>query len=117
MTEAIVMDMGSRSLRVGFSGDESPSVVQSKIGGRSLVERGVVVDWDAVEEIWAKAFHGQLKVDPSTQPLLLGQASAPSTCPKAGRERAAEVSPHNQRCRGTRRHQTVMTCRALVPPG
>ena len=62
--EAVVIDNGSDSCRVGIAGDDSPtatipSVIQIP-GSHKLhypVENGIVSDWGAMEKIWHKCYY------------------------------------------------------------
>lgn len=39
------------------------------------MEKGLVTDWDGMEQIWHHTFQERLRIDPSTTPILLAEAS------------------------------------------
>lgn len=52
------------------------------------IEHGLIVDWDGMERIWDHTFNQELKVDPSSQPIILTEGPAN---PKSNRERSMEI--------------------------
>ena len=98
------------TITVGFSGDDAPrSVFPTLVGtdgqedavghearakSSSLttfaypVERGLVVDWDAMEKIWHHTFYNELRVDPKAQAVVLTE---PIVKTKAHRERMVQI--------------------------
>jgi actin-related protein len=52
------------------------------------MERGMVVDWEAMERVWHHTFYNELHVEPGEQPILLTEG--PLTT-KAHRERVAQI--------------------------
>jgi actin beta/gamma 1 len=47
-------------------------VVQTKfIHGKSILERGVIKNWVAMENFWRAVFYDKLRVDPTRHPILL----------------------------------------------
>jgi actin len=52
------------------------------------LERGIVTDWEAMEQIWRHTFYYELRVDPADQPVLLTETPLN---PKANRERMAQT--------------------------
>eukprot|EP00929_Paragymnodinium_shiwhaense_P031327 TRINITY_DN17572_c0_g3_i5.p1 TRINITY_DN17572_c0_g3~~TRINITY_DN17572_c0_g3_i5.p1 ORF type:complete len:306 (+),score=54.81 TRINITY_DN17572_c0_g3_i5:690-1607(+) len=52
------------------------------------MERGLVTNWDAMENIYRRVFFNELKVDPEDHPVLLTE---PFLNPKANREKALQV--------------------------
>ncbi|KAK1152611.1 actin-3-like [Acipenser oxyrinchus oxyrinchus] len=117
-TRAIVMDMGTWSCKAGLAGDAEPSSRVGSVVGYPLkkkqkssevgkeafvgklaraqpdldlvepVSRGIVVDWEAAEELWRHVFYRELKVSPSDRGVLL---TDPPTSPTTNREKIAEV--------------------------
>ena len=52
------------------------------------IDRGVITNWDAMEELWRHTFSNELRADPADHPVLLTEAVVD---PKANREKMAEV--------------------------
>ncbi|CEI88339.1 hypothetical protein RMCBS344292_02730 [Rhizopus microsporus] len=90
---AVVLDMGSTSTRVGFAGEEVPKTIIPTCYGvdqnnnyyvgdaqlntwrpnveiKNPMEDGMIRDWDAVEQIWKTAFQDYLHINPSEHPFL-----------------------------------------------
>ncbi|KAG0735421.1 hypothetical protein G6F57_003899 [Rhizopus arrhizus] len=109
---AIVMDMGSTSTRVGFAGEEMPKAIiptsygldQAKnyyIGDTQLntwrpnveiknpMQNGLIHDWDAVEQIWNASFNDHLHIQPSEHPLL---CTEPAWNTSENREKLMELA-------------------------
>jgi actin beta/gamma 1 len=62
-------------------------LAQSRRGVLKLrypIERGIVTNWDGVEEIWRHTFYNELRVAPEEHPSLLTEAPLN---PKANREK------------------------------
>ena len=112
-TSAIVIDNGTRSIKVGFSGDDNPRAVlpsavgiskQSKSAGEQVgeeplkrrdlydikfpIERGIIKDWDNMEKIWHCALYNELRIPPDEHPVLLTE---PPLNPRANREKIAQI--------------------------
>ncbi|XP_037794025.1 actin-like isoform X1 [Penaeus monodon] len=97
---SVVVDVGSDTLKAGFSRDDSPRAVFSSCVTRPRhekkalyprpwyagdarvpradvfsrkfpVENGVISDWDDMTKLWQHTFENELKVDPKENPLLL----------------------------------------------
>ena len=90
---AIVIDHGSGFIRSGFASDKAPTFVFSSVFGshrlqdhkideeirskreilslRYPIERGIITNWDDMENIWHHTFYNELRVDPTEQPTLL----------------------------------------------
>lgn len=107
-----VVDHGSSMIRSGFSGDDSPhsvfpSVVcwshqESCVGdeaydrqfrhGRNTftwpIEKGIVTNWNDMEEIWHHTFKNALRASPENHAILLTEA--PFT-QKVNREKTLEI--------------------------
>lgn len=52
------------------------------------VERGIVTNWDDMEQIWHHTFYNELRVMPEEHPVLLTE---PPLNPRANKEKMAEV--------------------------
>uniref|UniRef100_A0A4W3JUP1 Actin like 9 n=1 Tax=Callorhinchus milii TaxID=7868 RepID=A0A4W3JUP1_CALMI len=112
-TGALVVDMGSGSSRVGHAGQPRPgSVTDAVVGyprGKSKrrdavmgaattaepdlalvrpTRQGVVVDWEAAEDLLRHAFYQELGVCPEEHAVLI---SDPPLSPTTNREKMAEV--------------------------
>ncbi|XP_072925567.1 uncharacterized protein [Hemitrygon akajei] len=111
-TGALVIDVGSSTCKVGFAGDLMPqSLLGSMVGyptGKNkldeiaigkpvfaapnykLVEptrHGIIVDWEAAEDLLGYAFYKDLKVSPEEHAVLI---SDPPLSPTTNREKIAE---------------------------
>ena len=70
-----------------YVGDEA----KRKKGVLSLeypIEHGVVRDWDAMESVWHHTFFNELRIDPSTRPIVLAEHTLAS---HQTREKSAEI--------------------------
>ncbi|KAI5961337.1 ARP4 [Candida theae] len=90
---AIVLDIGSFNIRIGYAGDDFPKIITpssygqlssgAKVFGESInvprkeafeikpiVEDSLIVDWDAAFELFANSFK-QLKIIEKEQPILI----------------------------------------------
>ena len=115
---SIVIDNGSGTCKIGFSGDEKPKSVFPAIIGRPKykahntiygedffvgdeacssagilnlkypIDHGVVIDWDDMEKIWDYAIHKKLNADPTKHAVLLTEAPLN---PRINREKMAEL--------------------------
>eukprot|EP00116_Pleurobrachia_bachei_P012998 sb/3473260/ len=52
------------------------------------ITRGVITNWEEMEEIWYHTFYNELRVDPEDQPVLLTEAPLNS---KANREKMTQI--------------------------
>ncbi|KAG5482938.1 hypothetical protein LSCM1_06977 [Leishmania martiniquensis] len=110
----VVCDLGTGTTRLGYAGNAEPTFVfpttcawresmsadsfsvgneAAKMVGpgvqrRSLLEHGLVADWDAMEEYWRHLFNSYLCVEPQDVGILLTEAVA---TPYEQREAAAEI--------------------------
>ncbi|XP_052892506.1 uncharacterized protein LOC128300474 [Anopheles moucheti] len=111
-TPAIIIDNGSHTLKVGFTGDDDPTGIfrnlvhlsegadGSKVrtvggvapneNGRiiSPLQRGVPCDWDAMESVWEYTFKDVLKVAPEDHRVLLTDRPLSA---RANREKVAQI--------------------------
>ncbi|NXC70045.1 ACL7A protein, partial [Anhinga anhinga] len=115
-TKAVVVDIGTGYFKCGFAGDPRPScVVSSTVGkpvwgagsnqkdtfvGRELwnssipltlinpVRRGIVVDWNGVQDTLERIFQTELKIQPDDHAVLV---SVPPLCSITDKERYAEL--------------------------
>ena len=115
-SRAVVIDSGSGTCKVGFSGEDTPRAVFPCVTGRSLdschtswkrrivgkeaqqkrdvlnleypIERGICTRWDAIEDIWHHAFYNELRVAPEECPVLLTE---PVLNPGANSEKMRQI--------------------------
>ncbi|KAM6035569.1 actin-like protein 7A [Theristicus caerulescens] len=115
-TKAVVVDIGTGYFKCGFAGDPWPScIVSSTVGkptretgsnqketfvGRELqnssvpltliepVRRGVVVDWNGVQDTLERIFQMEMKIQPEDHAVLV---SVPPLCSITDKERYAEM--------------------------
>lgn len=52
------------------------------------IEHGVITNWEDMEKVWTHAYYTELRVDPSSRPILLTEAPRN---PKGNREKMLEV--------------------------
>lgn len=111
VADAMVIDAGSSITKAGTALDEYPRVLPSCVGYpkchgllmvqpdyyvgeeawqkrgicklKHPIERGVVSDWDDMENIWQHTFYNELCVAPTELPVMLCQT--PLTPPRAPR--------------------------------
>lgn len=107
VVKSVVIDNGSGSTRVGFSGDHTPTIFnttvsfpkkkfyvgddyQSNLGfdTKSPVEHGIITDFDLIDKIWGHTFDNVLKISSKDQPVLLTEVPFN---PKENREKMAEI--------------------------
>ncbi|OBS71328.1 hypothetical protein A6R68_00161 [Neotoma lepida] len=106
---AIVIDTGTGFTKCGLAGEDHVlSVVPSQVqmlkhpaqgqpqyvvpeqqeGSYSVLNRGVVSDWDALEVLWQHLFYCKLRVQPEEMAVLV--ADSPIS-PRTNREKVAEI--------------------------
>lgn len=106
---AIVIDTGTGFTKCGLAGEDHVlSVVPSQVqmlqhpaqgqpqyvvpehqeGSYSVLNRGVVSDWDALEVLWQHLFYCKLRVKPEEMAVLV--ADSPIS-PRTNREKVAEI--------------------------
>jgi len=115
VASAVVIDMGSLSVRAGFAADNCPRIVFPTIdpvwqrqnntnkeeveddgGGddeknqvQHPIERGyITTQWESMEDVWHHTFYNELHVKPESQPVLITE---PPLNPKASRERTVQI--------------------------
>eukprot|EP00009_Paramoeba_aestuarina_P014406 CAMPEP_0201535490 /NCGR_PEP_ID=MMETSP0161_2-20130828/59182_1 /ASSEMBLY_ACC=CAM_ASM_000251 /TAXON_ID=180227 /ORGANISM="Neoparamoeba aestuarina, Strain SoJaBio B1-5/56/2" /LENGTH=375 /DNA_ID=CAMNT_0047940709 /DNA_START=41 /DNA_END=1168 /DNA_ORIENTATION=+ len=113
--QAVVTDNGSCMMKAGFAGDDAPRAVFPTIVGTlkdgtispketyvgheaqskrgilnltSVVEKGLVSDWDKMEKIWHHTFFNELCIAPEEHPMLMTEAVNAS---KEDREKMAQI--------------------------
>ncbi|KAM3838567.1 actin-like protein 10 [Vipera latastei] len=101
---ALVVDNGSSFCRSGFAGEEKPRIVMKtaslppiyhpvcslsceKLQTQPL-KHGIILDWQAMENLWSHLFYCGLQVSTEDHPILT--SDSPS-CPTTNREKMAEV--------------------------
>lgn len=52
------------------------------------IEKGMIVDWDAMEKVWHHTFYNELKVDPQEHPAMITE---PPMNSKTAREKCSEI--------------------------
>lgn len=52
------------------------------------IEKGMIVDWDAMEKVWHHTFYNELKVDPQEHPAMITE---PPMNSKSAREKCSEI--------------------------
>jgi len=67
---------------------KKPLIRKDFTQGSSLLERGMIKDWSAMERFWEQIFYNLLKIDPSTHPLIL--TDTPLN-PEANKVKMAEI--------------------------
>lgn len=101
---ALVIDNGSSFCRSGFAGEEKPRIVMKtaslppiyhpvcSLSGEKLqtqpLRHGIIIDWQAMENLWSHLFYCGLQVSTEDHPILT--SDSPS-CPTTNREKMAEV--------------------------
>ncbi|GAB1316090.1 Beta-actin [Madurella fahalii] len=105
----IVIDNGSGTTKAGLAGHDAPQAVFPSIVGwdhsrspyvgekaqsqrgvlsmRQPVERGLITDWDAMEEIWRHSYN-ELQISPEEHPLLLTEGPLN---PEKNREKTFQI--------------------------
>ncbi len=110
-SQIIVVDNGSAVLKAGFSGEDLPQCVFPSIIGKSdsgqeavligdqayekrkqlkissPIERGIIENWDDMEQIWNYTFYSKLKISPNEHAILMTE---PSSNPKENREKITQ---------------------------
>lgn len=83
----LIIDNGSGFFKAGFSGDNIPYAVYPPLN-ESPIERGIVVNWKKMEEMWHHTFENQLQVNPEEHPVLLTEANCNL---RSNREEMAQI--------------------------
>lgn len=71
--EVLVLETGSSGTKCGFAGEDFIRAKFDTVEGRDAwpVQRGIVRNWEAMEDIWDRAFTEELHVSPRDHPVLL----------------------------------------------
>ncbi len=87
---ALVFDNGSLLTKAGFAGDDEPTAVfpTRTDGQRYPIHRGIVTNWQEMEEVWHHTFYKVLRVAPEGHSVLLTEAP---TVSKADRETMVRI--------------------------
>ncbi|XP_043968128.1 actin-5-like [Gambusia affinis] len=93
---SVVGTPGTRSEGVAVAGGQKDRFIgaaalshRGQLTLRNPIDRGVVVNWDDMEEIWHHVFYDQLHVDPVNHPVLLTEAPLN---PKPNKEKTTQVA-------------------------
>ena len=111
--QTIVIDNGSRNLKVGYSGEDAPRFVfrtgletqrpdgytysplpdtyigdETSVLTLSPIKQGTVTNWDDMQKAWDYAFYHKLGVPPAAHPVILTE---PRNCKKADREKMMQI--------------------------
>ena len=81
----IVINNGSDTSKIGFAGD---SIIVCKPSINYPIERGLIKDWNEIEELWTNIFNSQLKVNPEDYAVLLTETALN---PIENREKTIEI--------------------------
>lgn len=86
----LVFDNGSLLTKAGFAGDDEPTAVfpTRTDGQRYPIHRGIVTNWQEMEEVWHHTFYKVLRVAPEGHSVLLTEAP---TVSKADREKMVRI--------------------------
>jgi actin len=84
---ARIRSLTGERLRDAYVGEEA-QCKRSILDLRYPIERGIVTNWDDMEELWHHTFYKKLRVVPEAQPVLLSDTPLN---PKAHRERIAQT--------------------------
>ncbi|XP_064595283.1 uncharacterized protein LOC135461926 isoform X2 [Liolophura sinensis] len=80
----VMVGLGNRDTYIGY-------MAQEKRGMLSLeypIKRGVVTDWDTMEEFWKHMYYNELRAAPEEHPVLITE---PPLNPKSNREKMIEI--------------------------
>ncbi len=115
-SETIVIDMGSYSCKAGFAGQDTPHFVfptilgqlkrptkpgisEIYVGDKALrklnlialkhpIEKGIITDWNDMENLWYYTFNDQLRINPEDHSIFIAESAL---APKEQREKTAEI--------------------------
>eukprot|EP01040_Poterioochromonas_malhamensis_P003048 gene3048-3240_t len=110
-SKAVILDCGSYTCKIGFSGDKGPRVVIPTVVGRAKfatrantfigndvipkvhtlsrpIQNGTITNWDDMENLWYHFFSFELSIDPSKHPILLTE---PIQNQKFTREKTTQI--------------------------
>lgn len=114
---AVVIDNGTDSIKAGFAGEDAPCSVFPSVVGRPKIkipalpmkecyvgdeaqskrgilkmkypiERGIVTNWDDMEQVWDHTFYNELRVAPEERPVLMTESPF---SPKKDKENMTQI--------------------------
>jgi actin-related protein len=92
LKNTLIINNGSDTIKYGFSSEKKPNfiTVENKLidDNPSIIDRGQIVNWDRIEELWRNCFHSKIKFIPSEHPVLLTE---PVMNSNKSREKSAEI--------------------------
>jgi len=86
----IIIDNGTNSLRVGFSGDSIKQELPTNDEDKNVrpIDRGIIENFDCFEKLWEESYSKILKINPKEYKVLLTE---PCDNPKVNREKMTQI--------------------------
>jgi actin-related protein len=71
LKNTLIINNGSDTIKYGFSSEKN--IFENKLidDNPSIINRGQIVKWDRIEELWRNCFNSKIKVIASEHPVLL----------------------------------------------